>query len=99
MENKEQKKIAHELGTIYGASVSKNGKWLNVKVMTSHNGETISVNACVPISDKDCMPEGKHAKSDGYKIDDCYYNVEITAFAEKEAPKPDEAPSADDLPF
>lgn len=99
MENKEQKNIAHELGTIYGASISKNGKWLNVKVMTSHNGETISVNACVPIFEDEPRKTDKKAYNVAtYTLDGNDYTQIYVKYLNTPKPK-EEEPTADDLPF
>ena len=63
MENKEQPK--NELGNIYGSRVSKNGNWLNLLIITTHNGEKIKITCPVRIAYDESKPhanvDGKHA--------------------------------------
>ena len=60
MENKEQSK--NELGNIYGSRVSKNGNWLNLLIITAHNGEKIKITCPVRIAYEENKP---HANVDG----------------------------------
>lgn len=60
MENKEQSK--NELGNIYGSRVSKNGNWLNLLIITTHNGEKIKITCPVRIAYDENKP---HANVDG----------------------------------
>lgn len=63
MESKEQTK--NELGNIYGSRVSKNGNWLNILIITTHNGEKIKITCPVRIAYDERKPhanvEGSHA--------------------------------------
>lgn len=45
MEKKE--KTTYELGNIYGSRMSKKGTYLNLLVLTTHNGEALTI--CVPV--------------------------------------------------
>lgn len=47
----EQKK--NELGNIYGSRVSKNGKWLNLLIVTRVGGEEVRVTIPVRLVDED----------------------------------------------
>lgn len=50
----QQKK--NELGNIYGSRVSKNGKWLNLLIVTHVNGQEVRITCPVRMND-----DGKHA--------------------------------------
>ena len=63
MESKEQSK--NELGNIYGSRVSKNGNWLNLLIITTHNGEKIKITCPVRLAFDENKPhaivDGNHA--------------------------------------
>ena len=51
----------NELGNIYGSRVSKNGKWLNLLIVTHANGQEVRITCPVRIAETSDKP---HAEID-----------------------------------
>ena len=87
MENK------NELGHIYGARISKSGKWLNLTIAADINGEKHFITCPVRIVED---YDGSNKKPIA-QIGQCASIYDIPIY-EDSKPKQDEA-KADDLPF
>lgn len=88
----EQKK--NELGRIYGARISKNGKWLNLIIRVG-DGENLLFVTCPVRIEEAVEPTKPFALISNNERCDIY---NIPLYEKKEPEKPKE-PKADDLPF
>ena len=90
----EQKK--NELGNVYGSRVSKNGKWLNLLIVTHTDGKEVRITC--PIRLECIHADGKpYAILSDDKTSSCIMNLRVY-----EDKKPTEAQAAaedSDLPF
>ncbi len=88
----EQKK--NELGNVYGSRVSKNGKWLNLLIVTHTDGKEVRITCPIRLANN-AEPSKPVATIDGKK-------ASISNIALYEDKKPSEAQAAaedSDLPF
>lgn len=88
MENK------NELGHIYGARVSKSGKWLNLTIAAEINGEKYFITCPVKMG---APYEGDKPVATILSGDGCAMISQLRVFTD-EKPKQEEQP-ADGLPF
>ena len=100
----DQKK--NELGNIYGSRVSKNGKWLNLLIVSHIDGREVRITCPVRIAeDEDDFPIDKPrvviekaCNAEGFQYYDKARIVNIRVYEDR---KPNEAQAAEDsdLPF
>ena len=90
----EQKK--NELGNIYGSRISKNGKWLNLLIITHVDGKETRITC--PVRLKEIHTDGKPYAfvSDGQ---DCACIMNIALYADVKPSKAQAEAEDCDLPF
>lgn len=94
----EQQNKKNELGNIYGSRISKNGKWLNLLIVTHVNGQEVRITC--PVRMDENKEDGKpHAEIDADTDTQRASICDIKVYEDK---KPTEAQAKvedSDLPF
>ena len=93
----------NEIGNIYGSRVSKNGKWLNLLIVTHINGQEIKINCPIRL-EENAITNKPYARlemactSDGVRYAHKAVIADLPVYDEK---KQDVAKAAEDsdLPF
>ena len=101
----EQKK--NELGNVYGSRVSKNGKWLNLLIVTHTDGKEVRITCPIRIAeDEDDFPIDKPraviekaCDADGFQYSDKARIVNIRVYEDKKPTEAQAAAEDSDLPF
>lgn len=96
-----------ELGHLYGSRISKNGKWLNLSIVTNFNGQNIYITCPVRISeDEDDNGNGNPCaslimaqKANGERYAESASIDNIPVYADTKKKKEETPQQADDLPF
>lgn len=90
----------HKLGSIYGSRISKNGKWLNLTIVTEINGEKHFITCPVRIVEEYDGSNKKPIAQIGLKVAQIGQCASIYDIPVYEDSKPQqEEPADEDIPF